>query len=212
MRIASLRDRILVGALLVGGALSLTGCPLIPEINEKIIELVAGGSTTVSFEALGTLNVHDDTETVDISADFDLQQVLDDAGIDVSDVTDVSVSGVSYRVTKVDPEPNRQITNGNVTVARGGGAEQAIITNFDVMVNAATNWETAPVSAAGITLMNQLLDDLLLEAQTGVPASNTAITYHVTGNSLPGNIGTDFVWEIKVDVNVVGTVTIDVVE
>jgi hypothetical protein len=198
--------------LLALGALSMgSGCPLIPEIKDKVVQLAVGGSTTTEWVSDGEVNTHDDSQTVDIKTDIDLPKILSDAGIDVLDVDDIKVSGISYRVTAPDPEPTRRIVNGQVTVRRGAGAETPIVTNFNVLVNSATTYQTATVDPLGVDLINTLLDDILTELQSGISASPTQITYHVTGQSTPTGVPTHFTWQLKLDLSIVGKVKVKTV-
>jgi hypothetical protein len=190
-------------------ALGNGGCPLIPQIEEKTVQLATTGSTVLSFVAQGELNTHNDTQSVNLNTDVDLIGLLDKAGIDVSDVKDIKLSGVSYRVTKKDPTSNREIQNGNVTVTRGS-TTQPIIADFDVVVNNVTDWTTAPVTQAGVDLINTLLGDMLAAVQNGTGVvTNPVLTFTVTGDSVPGNIATDFTYEIKVDVVIMGEVHVE---
>ncbi|MEZ4652652.1 MAG: hypothetical protein R3E12_03345 [Candidatus Eisenbacteria bacterium] len=72
----------------VGLALSGASCPLIPSIEEKVIELALGGSTTVPFEARGIINDKGQTECFDLADELDLNQILEDADVD-------SVTGIA---------------------------------------------------------------------------------------------------------------------
>jgi len=212
-------------SLLALGLTALTvqgGCVIIPEVKTKIVELVASGTACDTLDTTGDLNMHDDFDVADLS-NLDIQQILEDAGIDVSDVDSVAVFGITYKTTQPDSRSDREIVNGNVTVTRGSynsgtqvftpstGAVD-VITNFNVLVNSVTTDQTAPVSAGGIALLNQILNDLLNEAKGLGPASNTAIQYHVTGVSNPQGIATDFKWRICVKINIKGKVEVDVVE
>lgn len=200
-----------LGLIAVSG-MGASGCPLIPEVHQKAVELAVGGSTAADFAAEGEINFHNDVEVVDLAAGLDLASVIDDAGIDVSKVKDIKVSGVSYRTTRPDPTPNRRIVDGSVTIARGAGAPVSLVDSFQADVNAATSFQTAPLNPAGVALLNDLVADLLNELKTGTPAGNTTVTIHVTGASSPTNVPTDFEYQLKLDVSIVGTVDVDVVE
>ena len=196
---------------LVIAALTLgSGCPNVPKLEDKVVELAAGGSTSVIVEAQGEVNVHDATDTVNVKQQLDLAKIVHDAGIDVTDLKDVRVAGVSYRVTRTDPTPNRRIVNGVITVRRVGGAEVQLVTNFNVDVNGATGYQTATLDPAGVAVLNGLLADLLAEVRDGIPATNTDVIYHVTGQSTPSGIATNFQYEIKLDVTILGTVKVKV--
>jgi hypothetical protein len=200
------RLAVLVLAAVVAGA----GCILVPEIKDKVVELALSGSTTVEFASVGEKNTHDETGTVDIRDDLDLQGLLQDAGVDVSDVKDVKFAGVAYRVIQPDPDPDREIQDGTVTIRRGGGAETPLVTNLNVKVNGATSWQTATLDPAGVAIVNDLLADVLAEAKGGMPAADTQITYHVTGDSAPADVETNFKWELRLSVSIVGKVKVSV--
>ncbi len=197
------------------------GCIIIPEVKSKIVELVAAGSACDTLEAIGIINNHDDRSVIDLKSGIDIRQVLDDAGIDVDAVDSIAVFGVTYKTTQPDPQAGREIVNGNVTVQRGtvvggtftpSGAAVPIIQNFNVLVNSVTTDATAPLTAAGVALLNQILNECLQEAKGGPLATNTAIEYHVTGQSFPQDIATDFKWRICVAINMKGKVEVDVIE
>jgi len=204
----------LPGVLVVAASLAGNGCILLPEIKEKIVQLAVGGTTTANFDAAGMINAFDQTTSVDISAEVNLAKILDDAGIDVSKVKDIKVSGISYRVSRPDPDASREIQGGTVTVQRPGvtSSEIQVISSFTETVNSVTTYKTAPVSAAGVTLMNGLLADMLTSVQNGTPLANPTIVYHITGISAPTGVTSNFAWEIKVNVSVLGEVTVSVPE
>lgn len=196
------------------------GCVIIPEVKSKLVELVAAGTVCDTLHADGVINNHDDVDYVDLG-DLDIPTVLDDAGIDVSNVDSIAVFGITYKTTEPDPNDAREIVNGQVTVQRGTGtgaafvpttAEVVVISSFNQVVNQATTDQTAPVSAAGIALLNDLLQDLLDEARGQGVVVDRVIRYHVTGVSNPQDVPTDFKWRICVKVNIKGEVEVDVVE
>jgi hypothetical protein len=188
------------------------GCLLVPEILDRVVELAVTGTVSEELVAAGVINTHDDRDTVDVKGELDLQALLEDNGIDVSDLVSVTVQGATYITTQPDPQATRQIQNGTVTIQRlGVGTEQTLISNFNVTVNNVTTDTTAPLQAPGVAVINALLADLVTEAKGGAPAQNTRIVYHVTGNSLPSGIATNFKWEIKLLINVVGTIEVEII-
>lgn len=198
--------------LVLAAALAATGasCPTFPKIEDRIVELATGGSTVLTFVASGITNTYNDTQTINLATDFDLAKVLDDAGIDVSDVTSIKLMGVSYRVTVPDPVAGRSISATTVTVTRQGGSATSLVTNFGTSVNSLTSFTTAPLSAAGVTVLNTILSDLLASLQNGTTLANPSVTYTVNGTSNPITAATNFTWQLKVDVTIKGTVKIDV--
>ncbi len=199
------RTAVLVLPLMLGA----WGCILIPEIVDRIVELAVSASTKATFISSGETNTHNKTDVVNLSTSVGLKQVLEDNGVDATDVKDVKLMGVSYRVTV--PEAGRSITGGTVTIQRGAGAVTPLVTAFTASAASATGWIPVALDAAGVTLVNAILTDLLNEAKTGTPAPNPTVTYHVVGTSVPGATPTNFTWEFKLDLSIVGTVSVQVV-
>lgn len=202
-------------ALALPLALVGSGCILIPEIEERIVELAVGHSIIVPFTSLGETNVHDDTETINVALDVSLDEILADNGISASDVKDVKLAGVAYRVTR--GEAGRTITGGTVEFRRHPSATPAgtfipLVTSFSADAGAPTGWITVPLNSAGVTDINVLLADLLDEAKGNGAATNTWVTYHVNGVSNPAADPTDFTWEIRLSLTIVGAFKTDIVD
>jgi hypothetical protein len=178
--------------------------------EEKLVDLVIGFPTTVRLEASGELNTHFDMDTIDLKADLDIATELDDAGIDPADLTDVNVSQVFYRVIQPDAgDPNRMITNGNLTVARViGGVPQApavLVSNWSMPAGASNVVDpnawidiTSTIGSAGIALLNQLMDECVTELNGGPAVTDPEIEYTVSGDSSDPAIATAFEYEIKI--------------
>ena len=188
------------------------GCVLIPEFKDRIVELAVGGTTVVEFVSSGTLNTYDESNTVNVLEGFNLGQILADAGIDPSNLIDIALSGVDYRVTVPDPEASRQIVNGNITFARDGGGPLTLVSGFNAAAGAATDWLPVPLDPGGAAVAD--INGMLNEIQTALPGdppvNRTTITYRLTGDSVPGNVGTNFTWEMKIKVTITGTVQVSV--
>jgi hypothetical protein len=186
------------------------GCMLIPEIKDRIVELAVGGSTVVEFVTNSATNAIDETNTVDVLDGFNLAQILDDAGIDVSRVTNIALSGLEYRVTVPDADPTRQIVNGNITISRGLATNLDLVSGFSAPVGAVSNWEIAPLDPGGaaVTEINTMLNQILGSLQGGPPA-NTTLGYHLTGQCTPAT-PFQFTWELKVKITITGTVDVSV--
>ena len=190
------------------------GCMLVPEIKDRIVELAVGGATAVEFVSSGSLNSFNETSTIDVLDGFNLAQILDEAGIDVSSVTNIKIAGVDYRVTVPDPDATREIVNGTVTTARNGSGPLALLSSFNTGAGAVSDWQPAPLdpNGAAVADLNAMLKSILdaLKQGTSPPSSQTKITYHITGQSLPGNVPTNFTWQMKVKITITGTVTVSV--
>ena len=208
------RKRILQIVALLLGCMVLMGeqCPPIPEITEKTVELALAGSIILQLEAEGIINVYDEVEHININDEIDLAEIIEGTDIDPDSIRSVRLSGAQYRVTVPDPNPGRQITNGNVTVQRGGGPVADIVDDFSYPVSAPPDWITAPLVEEGVDVLNGILDDLLDELQGGPPITDSEVDFHVSGVSEPQNVNTSFEWELKLIFTVVGAVTIDFVE
>ena len=188
------------------------GCVLIPEIKDRIVELAVGGSTVVEFVSNGTTNTYNETNTVNILDGFNLAQILADNGIDYTNVTQVALAGVEYRITVADPTTGRKIVNGNITIDRDGALGLPLITGFTTNADAVTDWQVAPLDPGGaaVASINTMLNDIRTELPLSPPPNVTTITYHVTGQSVPALVPTNFTWEMKVKITITGTVTVKV--
>jgi len=187
-------------------------CVPVPELKEKTVEIALGAAVSAQFDAEGLINTYNETVTVDIADSLDLREILIGAGIDPVDVRDVKMAGAAYRMVEPDPSPDRQIVGGGVSVRRQGGSDAVLIASFTETVNEVVNFETAPLNADGVEVINGLLYDLLVEVQTGVPAPNTSLSITVTGQSVPTDVRTDFRWELKIYFSIMGVVEVEVVE
>jgi len=190
--------------ILIAGLLPLLALPLMGDscTEDKVIFIAVGLDTTAGFEASGELNIHDDTKVIDVKEDMDLATVLDDNDIDPEDIQSVKVSRLYYRVTQ--PEAGRSIENGNVDILREGGAFVPLVGAFAGDASQATDWIeiTQLLEPQAVNLLNDFMQELLVELQGGAPVTNTEFTYHVTGNSIPADVPTNFQWELKVSFTV----------
>jgi hypothetical protein len=197
-------NRIWIAAALVLLALtSGTGCLLFPQLEDKVVDLVTSGSVAADFQARGELNTHNQTKTIAIRDSIDIRKVLDDAGIELEKVKSITLGGVSYCITKA--EPGRSITNGTITVQREGGSAAVLVSGFAADAGALTGWITPTLDPAGVTELNNLLADILDELQGGGLA-NEVITYHVSGASVPADVETNFDYQLRITISIVGTV------
>jgi len=174
--------RLLPIAVIALAALSMgSGCPTVPSLKDRLVEMALGGSTTLTIVATGVVNTYDEIGTENLTTDVNIKQMLDDAGIDVSQLKDIKLAGISYRVTEPDPIAGRSIDNATVTAGRGAGpgpgtTPTPLITNFSQNVGAATNWTQAPLDPAGVTLINGILTDMIALAKSGTPVTNPVLT------------------------------------
>jgi len=196
-------------ALVLTVAVMNGGCILIPEIKDRLVELAVSGTTSAVFTVQGSSTSVDETTVVDVGADLDLAKVLADAGIDVSQVTHVALSGVSYRILRADPDASREILNGAITIQRAGGTVENLVSGLSAAPGAVSGYQTVTLDPAGVGVVNQMLDDILA-ALPGAPANGSA-TFHLTGETT-SNTGnpTDFDFELKITVSITGKITVSV--
>ena len=211
-------------ALALPLAVLANGCILIPEIEDRIVELAVGHATILTFQASGSNATHNDTDTIDLKLDVSLDQILDDNGIDASDVKDVKLASVAYRI--IVPQSGRQIQNGTVEFLRHATSTPPIapgttnptsgytqlVTAFNADVSANTGWIAVNLDPAGVTALNSLLADFLTEAKGGAAATNTFITYHTNGTTAPAPPpDVNFQYQLKLELTIVGAFKTDVV-
>ncbi len=201
-----IRRVLVLAAIGLVAQLLASGCLLFPELKDKVVELATSGSVITDFHAEGSNPSFTQDTTIDIHDSIDIAKVLSDAGIDASNVKSMTLGGVAYRVTVADPDPSKQITNGNVTVTRAGGVAANLITGFNAHVGAVTGWQTPTLDPAGVTQLNNLLADILGELQGG-SAANEQITYHVDGGISPA-ANTSFQYQLRLTLSIVGTVKV----
>lgn len=197
---------ILALALLLGAQFVLSGCLTIPTIADRVVELVTTTSVADTLHAVGSTNfILNDTGLFDVNS-LGLAGILNDAGIDVSNVTGISLAGVSYQVITADANAARNI-NGTVKVSCAGGPTVDLVNPFSANAGAVTGEIPVSLSAAGVTQIDALLSQLLTAIKSGpgtVP--NGFISYTINGASTPTSVATDFVYVLKLTLNVQGTV------
>ena len=181
--------------------------------SDKVVEFVIGTPTTVEFLATGSVNTYDDTNTVNVKEDLDLENALDDADLDVNDVEEIQLVQVFYRVTV--PEAGRSITNGALEFTRLGAADPGphlVVSGFTADMSAATDWiDLTTDLQPGLTQVNDFLEECLAELKgTGPPVTAGTFEYHVSGNSIPASVPTNFQWEVKLVIQVVATRELEV--
>jgi hypothetical protein len=182
-----------------------SGCLTTPTIADRVVDLVTTQSVTEGFTADGTNNITVDTKTIDINNEINISDALSNAGIDVSDVSSISVSNVAYRITRGDTNAADRTIDGNVQVACQGHASVGLIDHFTGAAGAPTDWTYPVLNSAGVGQINALLADLLTQVKGGATANST-LTYTINGVSSPTSVATDFDYELRLTINIVGKV------
>jgi hypothetical protein len=75
-----------------------------------------------------------------------------------------------------------------------------------------TDWVPAPLdpSGTGVAEINAMLNEILTALPGSPPTTATTVTYHLTGQSLPALSATNFTWEMKIKITIIGTVKVKV--
>jgi hypothetical protein len=201
-------------SLVVIAAVMGSGCLLIPEVKEKSVDLAAGASTIVEFPVSGTIQAGTLDRTVNLT-DLDLATVLADADIDVSNVKDIKLAGVEYRVSAADPTPSHKIQVSDISVQVGARPAQKLVASaFTDDVSSVYGFKRAPIdvaSSAGVLEINGLLGNLLGNLKGGPPA-NTSLKCSMSAASIPADASMHFTLELRLKVSVVGSMKVTVVE
>lgn len=175
-------------------------------VEERDVDMVVAAEIIEDFVASGEINVYDGEETVFLDTELDIDEILEENGID--SLKSVTVQAAFYRVTEKDTgAPTRTIT-GTVGIRKGGGPETTLITLTSVAVNddAYANWTPVPMEAPGVATLNQALAELV------AGNSGVTVTFHSAGVSSPTGVPTFFTYQVRLRLNVVGTLKVKVID
>jgi len=196
------RVGIVAGVLLLA-QLAGTSCILIPKIVDRSVRMVVAQVASVPLHATGATNTIAGANVINLRDSVNIAQAVRSAGIQIDSVSSIVVSKVEYKVLSPDATPGRQITNGHIQVSAAGGAYTDLIVSFSHGAGAVTPWTRAPLTAAGVTQLNQMLASILAELKGG-PTADEHIGYTITGTSAPTTTPTDFWYAIRVTFEVSG--------
>lgn len=200
----------LLSTVVLVAALANTGCITVPQVKDRKVDLATTVPVTLTLHASGTTNLDNTTHSVNLRDSVDFKQAVDDAGIDASDITRITLSKIQYRVTIPDANASRAIT-GSINVQVGGaGSLAALASVTSAPANAVTGWITPTVNAAGVTQVNNMLAAVLTELHGGALA-NENVTYNDTGTSAPAGVATDFYYQVRLTFTIVGKVKTKVI-
>jgi hypothetical protein len=182
---------------------------------DKTIEVTAGAEVIAQFEARGQINTFDESRTVDLATDADLREILEDNGFE--DEVVAYIESAFVRVIKRDNGAAGRTVTGTVTVetGSGGGTPVNLILNQSAQINdeALAEWTAVPLESAGVNLINAALTQYLLEIYLENPnPQEPVLTFHVNGVSTPQDVTSDFDWEVKVVMTLVGKKEITVID
>jgi hypothetical protein len=167
--------------------------------EDRDVQVVITADITAQLPATGSDNEFSGSGTAFLNNEIDLQEILDDNGLESID--EVTVQSAFYRVITPDPTASRTIT-GLITVQ-----DQGLVSLTSVLVNdpAHLDWTAVPLLPGGVAVINSALAQL-------VAGGSPSLTFSAAGTSTPTDVPTSFVWEVKVRVNVVGTAQVTVVD
>ena len=178
-------------------------------LDERCVELVVGATVTAPFQARGSENVHQDTEVVDLIENADIKQVLADNGFE--DMVVAYIESVFYRVTKQDAGAANRTVSGYVTVDGMNLIEyQAVAVNNPALAD----WTPSPLEQPGVDYINSKLLDYFYDIfVNGIPdPPHPVVTFECAGTSTPQDIPTNFDWEVRVKLVLVGENCLEVVD
>jgi hypothetical protein len=196
-----------IAVIALGGLSMGSGCPTMPKLEDRIVELAIGGTTTLAppFHGQSTVNtLWTSASTYNLATDIDINSLISGADIDLQDVTAIKLDKIWYRVSTGNGA-SRVISGGKVTVQRQGAASASdLVSNFTQNVKDVTPFIRAPLSSAGVDVLNTILADVLAAQKAGTATANPQITYTVTGTA--DGLPYDFFWELKLDLTISGKI------
>jgi len=184
-------------------------CPQYPEIKDLQVSLVADHHIELTFEARGSLNVHSDTDTIDVA---DLRAGLEDAGVDVAQIDSAWVTRVVYGVVAYNETPtDREIVDGRVEIERlDDGTSAVLFDDVDVEVYPLLGELVgAPVEPGGVEYVNELLADVLWALKSAV-SPEFVVRGEASGVSEPQGRDTNFDWRVRIYFQIVGPAVLEV--
>jgi len=179
-------------------------------LEERGVDIVVGANIIAAFQARGEQNVYFDTEVVDLVDNADIDGALEENGFEDKGLG--RIQSIFYRITKPDVgAPNRTVS-GSVTA---DGHNLIDYTSLSVNDPALAEWTPASpdiIRQDGIDYLNGLLESYFQAIFDETPPPITEVTFQVSGTSTPQAVPTDFNWEVRVTVVLVGKTVVDVVD
>jgi hypothetical protein len=191
-----------LGLLLLGAK-----CPGIPDTHEVNLTLVTEEFIEFTFSSHGSVNVDEDTESIDVA---DIRNDLLDAGVDLSRVDEIRVSAVDYgTVTYGESGAPPRVITGNVWIEYNSTTETLVDLASQNVPDLLGILVPAPIDEDGIDFLNLLMADVLDAIQTGSPAT-LQVTGGFDGVSTPTERETNFSWRVRFYFHISGQVVTDV--
>ncbi len=180
-----------------------TGCIM----DEKVIEIVVSSSTCVEFSENEDSETFSTVAVVDYAGEID--EILEDHGLDRSDIKEAYVVEASYEVTDFAHDHDWHIS-GQIDVARTDEpAGPALLIDYtDQSVEDALGTAiAASLNSEGVELLNNALDDYIAGA-------SPVISFEVVnGDVEPDPSSSDrlvFTWQACVTLHIIVVETIEV--
>ncbi len=182
--------------------------------EDRTIEIVVGAEIVAAFEARGIINTFEETASYDIANEAEIRDILDDNGFESLVIANIEAAFV--RVTKRDENATDRTVTGSVEVRR---TEDPVFVDLISDASEAVNdesladWKAVALEAAGVNLINQALQDYLADLYNEVADPREPnMTFRITGTCEPQGVETDFDWEVKVRLTLVGERTVEVID
>jgi hypothetical protein len=181
--------------------LGITGESCTPD---RFVDVAVTVDLIAEVHAIGSDNTFSGSKTVSIGDEVDINQIIEDNGLEEIDT--LTVQSAFVRTIVKDPAADRQVS-GSVTIRQGGGPDASLISYTAADVNSVEyeDWVAVPLQTAGVTVLNSALQNL-------IDSGTASATFTTSGTSTPIDTPTNFTWEVKLRLNVVGTKKITIFE
>ncbi len=175
-------------------------------ISTKEVEVPVRGEGDLEFHATGTSDSRQ--ETIDFTA---LMEDLENDS-DFDKLVSAHIENGYWRVTR-NLGSASTVMSGNLTVQREGSAAPAVAliayTSIDI-ADVSGDFVVAPLTAAGVSLLNAGFDEYLLAKANETALPNLRFVFTWNSSATPAPV--DFYWEGKVKFTMVGLTVVDVPE
>ncbi len=201
-----MKTRFLIPVLLVLLAFALSGSDCL--LYEKVLDVVYLHTTCVDFEQVEDSEEFTTPEEVDYAEEID--QILDDNGIDKSDIQAAHVVSASYEVTDFEHTHDWTIS-GEITVRRTdvAGPTATIVEYTSQSVQGALGTRTpATLVQEGVELLNDALDDYLAGEEPVLEFAVVSESGDVDPDPSPSDV-MEFDWKACIAFHIVATVRTD---
>ena len=204
------RTRALAWLGLVALSLPLTGGTC---TEDRTIQVAANAEVTVTYPARDAIGSFEGSWLVNLATEADIGEILKDNGFEGRVVA--YIEGAFVRVTRRDDVAAERTVTGTVAVAENGGAEFPLITDQSFVVEdpSEAEWRPVPLEEPGVSLIHDALEEYLTDIYEGQPEpTEPVLRFHVSGALEPQGVASDFDWEVRMVVVLIGEREVTIVD